>query len=478
MASKLQRTSALAAAENARPGGAVAGVEMFWQQDSPFVVGIGEAVMTLLSSRRSLRRVVSLAVSFDVVAGGPQKDNQFQFHLNDKVTCQLVQPGNDMGSNTPKFLCDVVRVESADGRVQTLTPQLDNDPVKVKLADNREVHAKIVATRLLAALGFYTDAWFPIRVECTNCPADPESGSGEQADRVFNRASIVREFDGHSMYEVGKDDQGWNWKEIEELNIRPTYEKDGLKLMAAFIRHSDNKLPQRLVCDDVHLDTTTHPSTTSCAWSRMLIQDVGATFGGGGLFTLNGKAKMNLHGWSNKSVWNEVGSASAGADNQNPPECQAELHKSLTAKDGLNDPTISEDDRRFAAGLLCPLSDQQVTDLFRVARVAEMPEYHNDDGTFKEGMTEASIVQQWVTVFKQKREAVARGRCRWKSQPSDLNVIDNPRGAFRSTQQLFGANLMSGLACGTGSPAFAEPSQFARAGGDEQAGSQRNHYWR
>ena len=50
-----------------------------------------------------------------------------------------------------------------------------------------------------------------------------------------------------------------------------------------------------------------------------------------------------------------------------------------------------------------------------------MPEYHKDDGTFKEGMTEASIVQQWVIVFKQKREDVARGAewtRVWRRRPS------------------------------------------------------------
>lgn len=42
--------------------------------------------------------------------------------------------------------------------------------------------------------------------------------------------------------------------------MRPKYEKDGLKLMAAFVSHSDNKPPQqRVVCDDVHVDTSTHP---------------------------------------------------------------------------------------------------------------------------------------------------------------------------------------------------------------------------
>jgi len=62
------------------------------------------------------------------------------------------------------------------------------------------------------------------------------------------------------MYEVGKPAQGWSWKEFEGYNGRPSYEKDGLKLMGAFIQHSDNKPPQqRLVCKKVKADDTTHP---------------------------------------------------------------------------------------------------------------------------------------------------------------------------------------------------------------------------
>ena len=64
--------------------------------------------------------------------------------------------------------------------------------------------------------------------------------------------------------------------------------------------------------------------------------------------------------------------------------------------------------------------------MFKAARVAEMPEHHNDDGSFKQGESEDIIVQQWVTAFKQKREDVAAGRCQWKNQPADLTVIDNP----------------------------------------------------
>jgi len=366
----------------------------------------------------------------DILTGPKQKNDLFRFHFNDKVTCEFAEPGSKMGGNTPKFLCKVTKVESTDGKVQTLTPAMNEEPVKVKFgADNREVYAEIISSRLLWALGFYTDAWFPIQVTCVNCPSNPYSGSGPAGERNYPQASIVRKFDGHKMYEIGKEDEGWSWKELD-LNGRPSYEKDGLKLMAAFISHSDNKPPQqRLVCHGVDVNTSTTPYKTTCKESDMVVQDVGATFGGGGLFTGNTTAKVNLHEWSNKPVWNKGGvRAESLTGNKQPPECQARLKKSLTAKDGLDNPTISEEGRRFTAGLLCQLSDGQIEDLFKAARVAEMPEHHNADGSFKQGESEDKIVQQWVTVFKQKREDLAGARCRWHNQPADLSVIDNPAG--------------------------------------------------
>ena len=361
----------------------------------------------------------------DIMAGPKQKKKEFQFHLNDKVTCDFVSPGQQMGGNTPKFLCKITKVESLDGTVQTLTPEMDDsDPLKMKFgANNKEVYAEIISSRLLWALGFYTDAWYPIRTTCNDCPEDPEAGSGSRAVRTYPQASTVRKFAGHKMYVTGKEDQGWSWKELEQLNQSPTYQKDGLKLMASFISHSDNKPPQqRLVCDNVNVDTSSNPPHVTCDQSRLVVQDVGATFGSGGVFTSNSTAKVNLHEWSGKPVWKKVGSATSGQ----PPQCQAVLHKSLTAKDGLGDPMISEEGRRFTAGLMCQLSDEQIADLFKVARVSEMPEHHNNDGSFKQGESEDIIVQQWVTAFKQKREDIAAGRCQWKNQPADLAVIDNP----------------------------------------------------
>jgi hypothetical protein len=358
----------------------------------------------------------------DILEGPAQNKKQFQLHFNDKVICDFVAPGSQMGGKTPKFSCKITRVESSDGGTQTLTPEMDEEPVKVKFgADDNEVYAEVPATRLMWALGYYADSWFPVRVECHNCPENPISGSGAAGTRMFDPATIVRKYPGHKMYENGNEEQGWSWKELDTANGRPSYERDGLKLLGAFLQHSDNKPPQqRLACDKVHVDEKTQPFNTTCEKSVMLIQDVGATFGGGGWFTSNGSAKMNLQVWSRTKLWKKVGTESA------PRQCQAELRKSLTAHDGLNDPLISEEGRRFDAGLMCQLSDHQIEELFRASRAAQMPQYHNNDGSFKAGIDEASVIRQWVDAFKQKREQLASARCEWKEKPADLTAIDNP----------------------------------------------------
>ena len=369
------------------------------------------------------------AVSEANIQQGPEQDpKQFQFHPGDKVTCDFDQPGSQMGGKTPKFSCKISKVESAGGQTQTLNPQMDEESVKVKYgATDNEIYAEVVSTRLMWALGYYADSWFPVHVECNNCPADLNSGSGSKSLRSFDAATMVRKHSGHKMYEAGKSDEGWSWKEFETSNGRPLHEKDGLRLLAAFIQHSDNKPPQqRLVCDGVKVDQATTPFTTTCQQSQMIVQDVGASFGGGGWFTSNDGAKMNLDNWVGKKLWKKTGTPEMKPEDC--PVCQAQLSKSLTAKDGLGDPAVSEEGRRFLAGLMCQLTDEQIADLFKVARVASMPKYHNSDGSFKQGLDEANVEKQWVEAFKAKREDMAKGRCRWISKPADLAAIDNPMG--------------------------------------------------
>jgi len=359
-----------------------------------------------------------------IMEGPPQNPKLFQLHFNDKVICDFKTPGSQMGGKTEKFECLIKEVQSANGQVQTRTDNIDEEPIKVKFgADDNEVYAEVAATRLMWALGYYADAWYPVTVECHGCPENPESGSGKPDTRTYFPATIVRKYPGHKMYEKGKEEEGWSWDELDKYNGRPTYERDGLKLLAAFMQHSDNKAQQqRLTCDKVHVDEKTNPYTTTCGDPVMLVQDVGTTWGSGGLISSNTEAKMNLKNWSNKKVWNKAGSDGA------PKQCEASLTKSLTAHGGLENPKISEEGRRFDAGLMCQLTDQQIQDLFRAARAADMPEWHNHDGSFKAGATEASVVQQWTDAFKKKREQLASARCEWKEKPADLSAIDNPKG--------------------------------------------------
>jgi hypothetical protein len=359
----------------------------------------------------------------DIVAGPPQKSDELPLGFNDKVTCTFAVAGEDKGGTTPKFDCVITRVERATGEVQVATPETDEEPVKVKFGrDNRETFSEVAATRLLWALGFYADAMFPVRLTCADCPENPVRNAGPRAPRTFGEAVVERKAPGRRMYEIGNEDQGWSWKELGQVSA-PGYQKDGLRLLAAFLKHGDNKpAQQRLVCDGVAVDESVRPFRTTCTASRMLVQDLGATFGGAGRTTNGRTAKMNLEEWSAKPVWKKAGTAGRPAD------CQAELTKSFAAKDGLEHPPISEEGRRFAAGLLCQLSDAQLTSLFTVARVAELPDYRNADGSLKAGLTEPAIVARWVAAFREKREAVAAARCRPGGPPPDPAAIDNPMG--------------------------------------------------
>lgn len=359
----------------------------------------------------------------NIAAGPVQEAHLFRIHDNDKIICDFKTPGKEMGGNTPKFGCQITAVESAGGDKQTSTSDITEDqPVKVKYgATDNEVFAEIVATRLMGALGYYADAWYPVVVECHGCPENPISGSGAVATRTYPVANIVRKFSWNKMTEIGKDEEGWSWSELDSANGRPVYQRDGLKLLAVFMQHSDNKPPQqRLTCHKVDVDTKTNPPTTTCDKSVMLVQDVGATFGNGGWFTSNTAAKMNIHNWSNKHLWKSAGTEGA------PKACRASLTKSFTAHGGLNNPAISEDGRRFDAALMCQLTDQQIEALFRASRPFDMPKYRNKDGSFKPGVDENSVIREWVAAFKKKREELAQARCDWKDKPADLTLIDNP----------------------------------------------------
>ena len=208
---------------------------------------------------------------------------------------------------------------------------------------------------------------------------------------MFNPAAIERKLPGRAM--ETKEDSGWNWSELEDVGPdAPRSERahrDALKLLAAFVQHTDNKAAnQRLLCPEGQ-----EVGRTGCRHPVMMISDLGLTFGNAGLLNRN-EDSVSLSTWALVPVWKD------------PARCVARLKGSITGN--FNDPTIHEAGRAFLAGLLVQLNDAQLRDLFETARVKRRssdpsgdPDHDGPPGT----------VNEWVKAFKLKRAQIVDQRC-------------------------------------------------------------------
>jgi hypothetical protein len=297
---------------------------------------------------------------------GPQDDNGFQPEA--VVNCNYVE---EKQTGTPKFDCE-------------LSP---DDTIRVKYGDaNGEIYSEVASSRLLWALGFGADRVYPVKVVCKDCPADPmKSHKKVEGSREFNAAVVERKFAGDEI-ELSKD-SGWAWVELSFVDQTsggaPLAHRDALKLLAAMIQHTDSKpQQQRLVClDQVHGMTAQEEGR--CKHPFMLINDLGKTFGQATLTNADKKSSVNFESWSKTPMWKDA------------EECVAQLSKSFTGS--LEHPKIGESGRQFLADLLSQLSDRQLRDMFEVARFTKRdPKVSVDD---------------WVRVFKEKRDEIANASC-------------------------------------------------------------------
>jgi hypothetical protein len=309
--------------------------------------------------------------SLNLAAGPPLPSAQ---RISEELTCRFVFPEKPLNGNTSKFLCEV----------------RPDDVVKVKNGKkNGEVYAEIAASRLFWALGFKADRMYPARVSCQGCPTDPFAASkadwhlvkpGDVGQRVFDPAAVERPFPGSAIETPGFD--GWAWPELDKVNPRaggaPRAQVDALKLLAVFVQHSDSKPEQQdLICapGGVKRDRAGNETCTS-PW--LVVKDLGVTFGKA---TSLNNSTMDLDDWSGARIWREG------------TPCVGDLSRSLTGS--LENPRISEAGRTFLASRLLLLGDQQIRDLFRAARAERR------DGT----------VDDWVRVFKRKRDEIVKARC-------------------------------------------------------------------
>ena len=169
------------------------------------------------------------------------------------VTCAYIE--RKMNGNTPKFTCVIA----------------PDDEVKVKYGrHNSEVYAEVAASRLFWALGFGADHTYPVSVTCNGCPSTihPEDAAV---------ATIQRKMPGRELETSKKT--GWAWPELDRVQTAaggaPAAQRDALKLLAAFVQHTDSKAEQqRLIC--LPPDGAREPSADSnCARPFMLVHDSG-----------------------------------------------------------------------------------------------------------------------------------------------------------------------------------------------------------
>jgi hypothetical protein len=302
---------------------------------------------------------------------GPQGRGAFQ--PNEMVTCDYVQA--KLPGTTLKFECAVG----------------ESDVVKVRYgAENGKVEASVIATRLLWALGFGADRVYPVRVTCHGCSADPwTQGAPVAGEQLFDPAAIERKPEGHEM--DGENKGGWYWWELslvdQDSGGASRDQLDALRLIAVFIQHTDNKPEQeRLLCLPGG-----RTKTGGCDKPFIMMHDVGLTFGHANFLNRATTGSLNFEEWSKTPIWRDA------------KTCEAHMSQSFSGSFG--NPRISEGGRQFLANLLAQLTDQQLHDLFEVARVDRRSRNPNRAGQ------PPATVDEWVAAFKLKREQVANNHC-------------------------------------------------------------------
>jgi hypothetical protein len=296
------------------------------------------------------------------IKAGPQ--GPLAFAPGQTVTCTYINKPPGKGS-TPKFHCAL-----PNGR-----------DLKVRYGkENGEVFAHVAATRLFWALGFPANPMYPVKVVCKGCPADPFANQtlppAGAPPVVFDPATIDEDVEGDTI--ESKPDEGWAWKDLnlvdEKAGGASIAERDALRLLVAFVQHTSNKaLNQRIVCLD----------KPDCKQVRMVVNDLGKTFGRSRSQHDDERAAVHLDEWAGTPVWK-------GAN-----VCVTNLH--WTWNGSLSDPLVGEAGRKFLAGLLNQLTDAQIRDLFEVARFADRnPKWPTD---------------QWVAAFKAKRAELTNRTC-------------------------------------------------------------------
>jgi hypothetical protein len=338
--------------------------------------------------------------------------------------CTFEHAGQSLGGKTRKFICR--------------TP--DGESIRVKYYEgpggNREVFASVVATRLLWMLGFDSDSVYPVVVNCHDCPEDPWTGNGTRSSRVF-LGTVEPHFEGTLILSGADPEEGWTFQDLDEairslpegsFRGRQRMHFDALTLLGVLIQHGDRKpSQQRLTCrgaidvaaGSVHRVSSSDTSdwgipvlfeiqgARACSETAVTVQDMGATFGGAGVYTSSTGSKMNLHEWARHDVFRDA------PYRYQPPrdiDCTGNLIVSHTAAGGEGTPPISEEGRVFLLQQLKRIEPEHLRALFTAARVETLGE----ENRFQDPETRQLYrgVDAWIHAFQRKVREIENTRCR------------------------------------------------------------------
>ena len=331
---------------------------------------------------------------------GPQ--GELNFAVDQEIACDFVP--KPMAGWTEKFLC---RLD--DGRI-----------FKVKYIENdkyKEAVSEVLGTRLFWALGFHADKMLPVRVTCRGCPKDPwkyvnvkrklpldEKGffrslppEAEAGTYMFDPAAMEERLDVVPI--ESRKDEGWSWRSLdkvdESLGGSTKAETDALKLLDAFVQNADNKAQQNaLACPRREL-VEDEAGRATCRHPIMYVDDLGSVFGKGG-FVTGYAGRADYEAWKKRHVW------------ASRKSCKARLVSIgwRFRRSTLRNPVIGEAGREFLSKELEQLSDAQIADLFRSARIERLHQTMKDGASGRREVT----VDDWVKLFKQKRDEITQHR--------------------------------------------------------------------
>jgi hypothetical protein len=288
-------------------------------------------------------------------------------------TCSFVEPDDAfvLRGWTRKFECRLA----------------NGSKVKVKYdRGNPEVYTEVFVSRLLWTLGIAADRYYPVVIDCPNCPSDPyaylqavsQAATAAEKEALrrstskgptrFDPAIIEYKFGTEVETTEGREGWGFETELLQSFSADPEraraqrIEREGLTLLMAALMHVDNRpANQRIACAPGKvLQDATGAATCAPEDALLYVQDLGATLG---LFHISQDRRIpprvGFELWRFQPVWAPFSACSATVT-------------TTSGEPTLKNAVLHEEGRAWIHDKLKGLSLEQVETLFKVARIEEL----------------------------------------------------------------------------------------------------------